>query len=406
MNVKNMPKTAVGLLIWGLADLYFILSVTFAMLLGVVLPNIARELHLTTADIGLMGLCFFLSFGFMQFFAGRMIDSKGPRVSLGTSACIAAIGFFILFQANTLALALIAQMIIGVGFSITYVGAIYLAEKWFTKEQFPLMSGLTQMSANLISALVLFVMAVTGTISANFRIISIILGIISVILAFFLFLFVKRPPSKIDMKKSPLRSSNLTQLLRIPQFWFGIIYFGSNFGVFLAFSSLWNIPDSIAYGHSLATATKMSAMLRFGGAFGAVLSGWLVRKLGHCSSLVKVYSTGALILTICLIFGPVFPNMITFSIMGLMGFFFGGTALGFPLVAQHIPLNLKGAGFGLMTSFGYLLSAFLEYLVGVILNRSDLPLTVIEFKIALAPLVLFTLIGFLCSWKLSEKGTV
>jgi MFS transporter, OPA family, sugar phosphate sensor protein UhpC len=145
MNVKNMPKTAVGLLIWGLADLYFILSVTFAMLLGVVLPDIATELQLTTADVGLLGLSFFLSFGFMQFFAGRMIDSKGPRVSLGTSACIEAIGFFILFQANTLALALIAQMIIGVGFSITYVAAIYLAEKWFTKEQFPLMSGLTQM---------------------------------------------------------------------------------------------------------------------------------------------------------------------------------------------------------------------------------------------------------------------
>jgi sugar phosphate permease len=164
MSVKSKPKTGAALLIWGLADLYFILSVTFAMLLGVVLPNIPRELHLTTADIGLLGLSFFLSFGIMRFFAGRMIDSKGPRVSLGTSACIAALGFFLLFEANTLALALIAQMIIGVGFSITYVGAIYLAEKWFTKEQFPLMSGLTQMSANLISALVLFVMAVTGTI--------------------------------------------------------------------------------------------------------------------------------------------------------------------------------------------------------------------------------------------------
>ncbi|MCX6990065.1 MAG: MFS transporter [Chlamydiae bacterium] len=403
MNVKNKPKTGLGLLIWGLADLYFILSVTFAMLLGVVLPNIATELHLSTANVGLLGFSFFLSFGFMQFFAGSLIDSKGPRVALGTSACIAAIGFFLLFQAKTLVLALIAQMIIGVGFSITYVGAIYLAERWFSKEQFPLMSGLTQMSANLISALVLFVMAVTGTISANFRIIAMILGIISLILALFLFLFVKSVPSK-QPQKSPLLSSNLAQLLRIPQFWFGIIYFGSNFGVFLAFSSLWNIPDSITYGHSLETATKMSAMLRFGGAFGAVLSGWLVRQLGHCSTLVKVYSTGALILTICLIFGPVFPNIITFSIMALMGFFFGGTALGFPLVAQHIPLNLKGAGFGLMTSFGYLLSALLEYLVGVILNRSSLPLTVLEFKVALAPLVLFTLIGFLCSWKLSEKG--
>lgn len=403
VSIKDTPKTGLSLLIWGLADLYFILSVTFAMLLGVVLPNIATELHLSTANVGLLGFSFFLSFGFMQFFAGSLIDSKGPKIALSVSALIAAIGFLFLFEAKTLISALIAQMIIGVGFSITYVGAIYLAEKWFSKKLFPLMSGFTQMSANLISALVLLVMAVTGAVSANFRIIAIILGVISLILASFLFLFVKSPPSEKKALKSPFLSSNLAELLRIPQFWFGILFFGSNFGVFLAFSSLWNIPDSIAYGHSLATATKMSAMLRFGGAFGALLSGWLVRRLGHCSTLAKVYSTGALLLTIGLILGPVFPNLVTFSLMGLMGFFFGGTALGFPLVAQHIPHNLKGAGFGLMTSFGYLLSAFLEYLVGVILNKSQLPLTVLEFKLALAPLILLTLIGCFCSWKLHEK---
>ena len=56
-----------------------------------------------------------------------------------------------------------------------------------------------------------------------------------------------------------------------------------------------------------------------------------------------------------------------------------------------------------MTSFGYLLSALLEYLVGVILNRSSIALTILEFKIALSPLALFTLIGCLCSWRLSKK---
>lgn len=404
MNEQNSAKPGHALLVWGLADLYFILSVTFAMLLGVVLPNIASELHLNTADLGLLGFAFFLSFGLMQFFAGSLIDSKGPKLALSVSAFIAALGFFLLFYAETLAWAIMAQMIIGVGFSITYVGAIYLAERWFSKERFPVMSGLTQMSANIISALVLFVMAVTGTISVDFRIIAISLGAISLILALLLFLFVRRPPSQSQppMKRSFL-SSDLMQLFRIPQFWFGIFYFGSNFGVFLAFSSLWNIPDSIAYGHSLEAATKMSAMLRFGGAFGAVISGWLMSRLGHCSTLVKGYSTGALIFTICLIFGPVFPVPLTFSFMALMGFFFGGTALGFPLVAQHIPPDLKGAGFGLMTSFGYLLSALLEYLVGVILNRSNLPLTVLEFKIALAPLVFFTLVGWICSWRLKEK---
>ncbi len=403
MNEQNRARAGLPFLIWGLADLYFILSVTFAMLLGVVLPNIASELHLNSADLGLLGFAFFLSFGFMQFFAGNLIDSKGPRLSLTTSACIATVGFFLLFRAESFAMVLIAQMIIGIGFSITYVGAIYLAERWFSKDRFPLMSGFTQMSANIISALVLFVMAITGTISVDFRTLALCLGLIVFVLALFLFFFVRKAPSQSQPLKRSFLSSDLLQLFRIPQFWLGIFYFGSNFGVFLAFSSLWNIPDSIAYGHSLQTATEMSAMLRFGGAFGALLSGWLMGRLGHSSKLVKGYSTGALLLTIGLIFGPVFPIPLTFFLMALMGFFFGGTALGFPLVAQHIPLDLKGAGFGLMTSFGYLLSAFLEYLVGAILNRSNPPLTIFEFKIALAPLVFCTLVGWVCSLGLREK---
>lgn len=404
MNNQNTPKSGLAFLIWGLADLYFILSVTFAMLLGIMLPNIVTELDLTTVDLGLLGFAFFLSFGFMQFFAGSLIDSKGPRIALSSSACIAAIGFFLLFHADTFAWALAAQAIIGVGFSITYVGVIYLAERWFSKELFPLMSGFTQMSANIISALVLFVMAVTGSISVDFRTIATSLGIISLILAVFLFIFIRKAPSQPQPLKKAFLSSNLLQLFRIPQFWFGILYFGSNFGVFLAYSSLWNVPDSIAYGHSLEMATKMSATLRFGAALGAVISGWLVSRIGRCAGLVKGYSTAALLFAICLIFGPIFPVPLTFFFMALMGFSFGGTALGFPLVAQYIPLDLKGAGFGLMTSLGYLLSAFLEYLVGAILNRSSLPLTVLEFKIALAPLVFFTLIGWICSLRLKDRS--
>ena len=104
-----------------------------------------------------------------------------------------------------------------------------------------------------------------------------------------------------------------------------------------------------------------------------------------------------------LIYGPVFPVSITFLIMGLLGFFCGGTAIGFPLVAQYIPSSLKGAGFGLMTSLGYLLCALLEYLTGAILNYLHTS-SVDAFKIALTPLVAILVIGWLCSLRLRESA--
>jgi nitrate/nitrite transporter NarK len=398
MEIKN---TKLSILSWALADLYFILSVTVAMLFGILLPNIQQQLTLTTTQLGLLGFAFFISFGVMQFATGSIIDLKGPRITLTLSALTATIGFFLLSIAKSFTAAIIAQVIGGVGLSITYVGAIYLAEIGFSKKQFPIISGITQMSANIVSALVLYLIAITGVVSADFRIIAKQLSLAALVLALLIFLFVHNAPSP---HKKSLFGKNLSPLFQNSQIWFVILYFSTNFGVFLAFSSLWNIPDSLAYGHTLETATMLSATLRLGGAFGAILSGFLVHRIGTSSLVMKWYSTCALCLGSFLILGPTFPVPLTFIIMGLTGFFFGGTALCFPFISRHIPLSLKGAGFGLMTSLGYLLGAFLEYLVGALIGPISAISTITpqEFKFAFLPFIVILCIGWICALKMRE----
>lgn len=404
MHSQNRPNIGASIFVWGVADLYFILSVTVAISFGILFPSIQKQIDLNTAQLGLLGFSFFLTFGVMQFVAGRLIDFYGPRIVLSLSALIAAGGLFLLSWADNFMGAIMAQMITGVGFSTTYVGAIYLAEMWFPERQFALISGITQMSANIVSAFALYFMAVIGIILIDFRKITIGFGCGSLFLAILLFLIVRNTPSKNSATKVKGRRStfraDLYQLFRIPQFWLGVLYFSTNFGAFLAFSSLWNIPDSLAYGHSLETATIMSATLRFGGAFGAIASGLLIKYVSQCSTLVKWYSTGSLILSAVLIYGPVYPVPLTFLIMGALGFFCGGTALGFPLVARYISLNLKGVGFGLMTSFGYLLCGILQYFIGLFLNHITLSSTVDQFKIVLTPLVIVLAIGWLGTLRL------
>ncbi len=405
IRVKNKGAP---LLIWGVADLYFILSVTVAISFGIILPSMQKQIDLNTMQLGLLGLAFFLTFGVVQFVAGSLIDSKGPKIILTISALIAAGGLFLLSYADSFIWAVAAQMITGTGFSTAYVGAIYLAQVCFPKRQFALISGITQMSANIVSSFVLFIMAITGAVLINFRSITTGMGLAALFLAILLFLLLRNAPSesqenKVLTKKTTFQA-NLYQICRIPQFWLGVLYFSTHFGVFLAFSSLWNIPDSLAYGHSLETATIMSATLRFGGAFGAFTSGLLVNYTHRCSTLVKWYSSGSLCLAAFLIYGPTFPVPLTFLIMGALGFFCGGTALGFPLVARHLPPSLKGSGFGLMTSFGYLLCAALEYLVGAFLNYISLFPTVNQFKIVLTPLVIVLAIGWIGTLKLKDTA--
>jgi MFS family permease len=401
INQKVLPW-----IIWASADSYFILSVTIAILFGAIAPNLQKELNLTNEQLGFLSFAFFFSYGSIQFFAGNRIDSQGPRVTLVASALIAAGGLFLLSHAQSFEMAVIAQFAIGIGLAASYVGAIYLATIWFSEKRFPVMSGLTQMSANILSGLVLFIIVWAGMEKYDFRVIFSKLAYISLALAFLLLLFVRGKSDKKGTQKPKTLWKDSCQLARIPQFWYAACFFTANMSVFLAFSSLWNISDSLAYGHSIETATMMSATLRLGGAAGAILSGLMVRFIWNIASVTKVYGLGAFILGAFLVFGPSFPDYITFIVMACLGFFLGGTVLGFPLVGQYIPFSLKGTGFGLMTSMAYLLSACLQFLIGLLLEQKMIhSLSLIEaYKIALTPLIAFLVVGWLCTLKLKKTA--
>jgi MFS family permease len=315
---------------------------------------------------------------------------------LTLSAIIAAIGLFLFSTAESFTQALWAQIITAVGFSTSYVGAIYLASACFTAKRFAFMSSLTLMSANIMSALLITLLVVVNFDMSNFRGIIATLSIITLILSLFLFLCIQNRSSKNTMQKSEFWQ-DLRKLLQVPQFWLGVIYFSTNFGVLLAFSSLWNIPDSLAYGHNIKTATMLSATFRFGSAFGAILAGLIVSSIRKCSATVKWYNSGALLLGAFLIYGPVFPLPMVFCIFALWGFFLGGASQGFPLVGQYLSPALKGTGFGIMTAMGYLLCSFLQYIIGELLKGSAT-----SFKIALTPLAITLALGWMCSFWLKD----
>lgn len=405
MNNQNILKKIQPILIWGISDLYFILAITVTILFGVLVPDIQKQLNLTTPQLGFLGFGFFLSFGVTQLLTGRLIDSLGPRVTLTLLASLAGVGLVLLSRAE-FNQAFIAQIITGAGFSVSYVGAIYLASSWFSKKYFSLLSGITQMSSNLIAAILIYLMVLTKSVTMDFRVVMLTLALIAFIMAILLFLIVRKSPnsSSKPVEKSSFRE-DFYKLFQIPQFWLGAIYFSATLSVFLAFSSLWNVPDSIAYGRDLETATMMSATLRIGGALGAFMSGLLASWLGRYSKIAQLYSTGALFLGALVIYGPVMHVVVVFLLFAMLGFFFGGSALGFPLAGQYIPPELKGTGFGLMAAMGYLLCATLQFLTGFILGTQISPgsLPTIEaFKVALTPLVLTLLVGWLCTLWLKD----
>lgn len=398
------------LLVWGASDLYFIFAVTFTILFGVLAPDLQKQLNISNAQLGMLGLGFFLGFGVTQLLIGGLIDTLGPRLILSISALVAALGLYLLSASQNFSQALLGQIIAGAGFSTSYVGTIYLASMWFSQKHFSLLSGLTLMSANIISATLIFVLALEGAVAVSFRSILGIFVIVALVMSLLLFWIVRKAPFGSEKVAQDSKHSNffedLVELIKIPQFWLSAIYFCSTIGVYLAFSSLWNVPASLTYGRDLQTATMMSATLRYGTAIGSLLSGFLASYFGNASLIARIYSSGALFVGAILIFGPVFPLGIAFLLFALLGFLFGGAALGFPIAGQYIPQALKGAGFGLMAAMGYLTCAALQYILGLILSYEVEPgakPTIYSFIVSLSPLVLVLAVGWLCTLFLKEK---
>lgn len=392
-----------SIIVWGAGDIYFIVSVMVAVLFGILSPNLQKQLHLGSAQIGLLGSVFFISYGVAQLVAGGLMDSLGPRLTLAGSSVIATCGLFLLSIAGDFIMAIPAQLLIGVGLSTSYVGAIYLAGTWFPPERFSFVSGVTQMSANIMTAGLVLIMALSGAI-VSFRVIMRSMAFVILAIGVLMFLVVRSAPAGGAGSSGSSQEGGFTasvhRIVRVPQFWLGTIYFSTGFGVLMAFSNLWNIPDQLAYGHSIETAASMNALLPLGGAFGAILAGWIADYLGRRATVAKFYIGGMLLLSAVLVYGPNFPIAVAFLILLVMGFFFGGAVMGFPLVGQYVPSELQGSAFGLMATVAYLLSALLQYMVGALVSGPDTPGTMTaihDFKLALTPLVVVLAIGFVCS---------
>ena len=413
MNFGKQEQGSKGrlwpLVVWGAGDLYFILSVIIAILFGILSPDLQKELHLSSGEVGVLGSVFFLSYGIAQFMAGALMDAIGPRWTLAGSGVLATVGLFLLSTAGSLSQACIAQLLLGVGLSTSYVGAIYLAGLWFPPQKFSLLSGVTQTSASLVSTVLILGMALSGAL-VSFRTIMGIAAVVVLVTALLMALVVHRPEGEVQAKGASGKArlhilDDLKKLMRIPQFWAATGFFSVTFGVLMAFSNLWNIPSILAYGHTLKLAAEMGAMIPLGCAFGAISAGWLAGKSAHPSRVARYFLVGMIILGAALVYGPVYSDPVIFGVIFGWGFFLGGSVLGFPLVSQHLEDSLKGTGFGLMASIAYIVSAVLQLIIGLLLEPvpSPGPALIQDFKFALTTLMVTLVAGFFASFWLEDR---
>jgi predicted MFS family arabinose efflux permease len=122
--------------------LAYFLSYLFRVVNAVIAPNLAADLQIGPADLGLLTSVYFISFAAFQLPLGLLLDRFGPRSIAAGLLVFAAAGALAFGTAAGLMGLSLGRALIGLGVSSGYMAAIKAYTLWFPADQWPRINGL------------------------------------------------------------------------------------------------------------------------------------------------------------------------------------------------------------------------------------------------------------------------
>jgi len=119
-------------IIYLISCLLFVFSQFYRSSIAVISPNLVAELHLDTAQLGLISAAFFYAFALMQIPVGLYLDSLGPRFLMTALSLVAAAGAIVFACGESAAALIVGRILLGVGMACNLMGPLKLITAWFS----------------------------------------------------------------------------------------------------------------------------------------------------------------------------------------------------------------------------------------------------------------------------------
>ncbi len=312
-----------------------------------------------------------------------------------------SVGCAMLIFSHDLISGTISRMLMGLGGSFAFIGAIYLGRSWFSVALFPIIVGLTEAMSGVGSFG--FNAIFSGSLLAqSWRIILAEVTISIVVLAILTQLFVRGHNKKSSSTVSKKRLKQSTKILfRKVNVWIIALYTGFGFVHYITLTSMWEVQFLIQqYKIPTFYAVLENSLVILGFVIGGPLCGLLARY----NNYLKIMMAGALLQVVFLMmihyfnFNIVIESVCLFS----LGLSTGSIILCFEAVRKETPKAVYGVASGFINMFFAGFSILVSPLIGYLYQTtSDLQLTVfpVIFCSIVSVLFCFALI-------LRKQGTV
>lgn len=130
-------------LMWALPTFLFFLAFFHRPAPGVMARELMEAFAATTTMVGLLAATYFYAYAAFMVPAGVLIDTYGARLVVSVGGAIMGGGALVMGGATTAAALFAGRLVVGLGATATFVGALAVAASWFPPSRFGTLSAIT-----------------------------------------------------------------------------------------------------------------------------------------------------------------------------------------------------------------------------------------------------------------------
>ena len=393
--------------------------------LSVVADDLEQEFQVTASVLGTLGSIYFYCYAAMQFPAGLLSDSVGPRRTVTFSLLLATAGSLVFVLSSNIKVAMVARAMVGLGVSMVFIPTMKILAQWFRAREFAFMSGVMQAAGGvgILGATSLLGWLATQT---GWRVSFGIIAAGTLLLVAAIWWIVRdRPADKgwpsiaeIDHRQSEVVAPHariglmrgIRTVISQRYFWPVAIWFFFDCGIFFGFGSLWSGPYlSHVYGMNKIQTAGVLSMIAWGMVLGGPVLGWLSQRVLRSRKTTFILCTSALVVLLLAL--ALFPAGL--SRIALVGWFFlfsvcssAIVIMAFTTTKELFPVEIAGTCVGMVNFFPFFGGAVFMRLLGRVLDtygKNDAGQYPVEaYRMILFVLLIASVLSLACTFLMKE----